>query len=76
MTTRLITETITKTLNEKGNEVKTTIGLQTAIFDSSGNEIGSVHIHQGGGSFNINVPNFNVKAVHDGVINLFIPKKK
>lgn len=72
MTTKLIKETIEKTL-VNGVEVEKTIAVETAIMDGK-NEVGRLHVNQWGGNFNLNTGQLDVQAVNDGIINVLNPQ--
>ena len=48
MTTKLVKETIERTLNELQEEVEKTVSIEYNVLDENENQVGSAHISQHG----------------------------
>ena len=48
MTTKLVKETIERTLNELQEEVEKTVSIEYKVLDDNENQVGSAHISQHG----------------------------
>ncbi len=48
MTTKLVKETIERTLNELQEEVEKTVSIEYKVLDENENQVGSAHISQHG----------------------------
>jgi hypothetical protein len=76
MTTRFIRDATERVANEKGEITTMVTSRETALLDNEGNEIGRVHAHQSGVSFQTSSPNFDVVAMHDAMINFLTTRKE
>ena len=72
MTTKLIKRTIEETLDEQGAKVEKVTGLEVALLDVNGNEIGRVNTNPWGGNFNINIGNVDVEEISQAIANILI----
>ena len=60
MTTKLVKETIERTLNELQEEVERTISIEYNILDENENQVGSVHISQHGVNISLYGSEFDI----------------
>jgi hypothetical protein len=67
MTTKLVKETIERTLNELEEEVEKTVSIEYNILDENENQVGSAHISQHGVNISLYGKEFDI---HDWVNRL------
>ena len=67
MTTKLVKETIERTLNELQEEVEKTVSIEYNILDENENQVGSAHISQHGVNISLYGSEFDI---HDWVSRL------
>ena len=60
MTTKLVKETIERTLNELQEEVERTISIEYNILDENENQVGSANISQHGVNISLYGREFNI----------------
>lgn len=61
MKTKLVKETIERTLNELQEEVEKTVSIEYKVSDENENQVGSVHISQYGISISLYGSEFNIE---------------
>lgn len=61
MTTKLVKETIERTLNEVQEEVERTISIEYNILDENENQVGSAHISQHGVNISLYGSTFDIE---------------
>ena len=67
MTTKLVKETIERTLNELQEEVEKTVSIEYNILDEDENQVGSAHISQHGVNISLYGKEYDI---HDWVSRL------
>jgi hypothetical protein len=67
MKTKLVKETIEKTLNELQEEIENTVSIEYNILDENENQVGSAHISQHGVNISLYGKEFDI---HDWVSRL------
>ena len=76
MTTKLVKETIERTLNELQEEVKKTVSIEYNILDENENQVGSAHISQHGVNISLYGSEFNIEEWTEKVNNFLNDKEK
>ena len=61
MTTKLVKETIERTLNEAQEEVEKTVSIEYKVLDENENQVGSAHISQHGVNISLYGSEFNIE---------------
>ena len=61
MTTKLVKETIERTLNELQEEVEKTVSIEYNILDENENQVGSAHISQHGVNISLYGSEFDIE---------------
>jgi len=61
MTTKLVKETIERTLNELQEEVENTVSIEYNILDENETQVGSAHISQHGVNISLYGSEFDIK---------------
>ena len=61
MTTKLVKETIERTLNELQEEVEKTVSIEYKVLDENENQVGSAHISQHGVNISLYGSEFNIE---------------
>ena len=71
MQTKLVKETIERTLNELQEEVEKTVSIEYKVLDENENQVGSAHISQHGVNISLYGSEFDI---HDwaGRLNAFL----
>ena len=67
MTTKLVKETIERTLNELQEEVEKTVSIEYKVLDENENQVGSAHISQHGVNISLYGKEYDI---HDWVSRL------
>ena len=67
MTTKLVKETIERTLNELQEEVEKTVSIEYSILNENENQVGSAHISQHGVNISLYGKEYDI---HDWVSRL------
>jgi hypothetical protein len=67
MQTKLVKETIERTLNELQEEVEKTVSIEYKVLDENENQVGSAHISQHGVNISLYGSEFDI---HDWTIRL------
>ena len=75
MKTKLVKETIERTLNELQEEVEKTVAIEYKVLDENENQVGSAHISQHGVNISLYGSEFDI---HDWVsrFNAFLNVKE
>ena len=60
MTTKLVKETIERTLNELEEEVEKTVSIEYKVLDENENQVGSAHISQHGVNISLYGKEFDI----------------
>ena len=76
MTTKLVKETIERTLNELQEEVKKTVSIEYNILDENENQVGSAHISQHGVNISLYGSEFDIEEWTEKVNNFLNDKEK
>jgi hypothetical protein len=71
MKTKLVKETIERTLNELQEEVEKTVSIEYNILDENENQVGSAHISQHGVNISLYGSNFDIEE-WEGRLNGFL----
>lgn len=71
MTTKLVKETIEKTLNELQEEVEKTVSIEYNVLDENENQVGSAHISQHGINISLYGSEFDIEE-WEGRLNGFL----
>ena len=61
MTTKLVKETIERTLNELQEEVENTVSIEYKVLDENENQVGSAHISQHGVNISLYGSEFDIE---------------
>ena len=61
MQTKLVKETIERTLNEAQEEVEKTVSIEYKVLDENENQVGSAHISQHGVNISLYGSEFNIE---------------
>ena len=61
MTTKLVKETIERTLNEAQEEVEKTVSIEYNVLDENENQVGSAHISQHGVNISLYGGEFDIE---------------
>ena len=61
MTTKLVKETIERTLNELQEEVEKTVSIEYKVLDENENQVGSAHISQHGVNISLYGREFDIE---------------
>ena len=61
MTTKLVKETIERTLNELQEEVEKTVSIEYKVLDENENQVGSAHISQHGVNISLYGKEFDIE---------------
>ena len=61
MTTKLVKETIERTLNELQEEVEKTVSIEYKVLDENENQVGSAHISQHGVNISLYGSEFDIE---------------
>ena len=69
MTTKLIKETIERTLNDVQEEIKKTVSIEYNILDENENRVGSAHISQHGVNISLYGREFDIEDWTEKVNN-------
>ena len=69
MTTKLVKETIERTLNELQEKVDNTVSIEYKVLDENENQVGSAHISQHGVNISLYGSEFDIEEWTDRVNN-------
>ena len=75
MTTKLVKETIERTLNELQEEVEKTVSIEYNILDENEVQVGSAHISQHGVNISLYGKEFDIEE-WEGRLNSFLNVKE
>ena len=75
MTTKLVKETIERTLNKLQEEVEKTVSIEYNILDENENQVGSAHISQHGVNISLYGSDFDIEDWTEKVNNFLNDKE-
>jgi hypothetical protein len=75
MQTKLVKETIERTLNELQEEVEKTVSIEYKVLDENENQVGSAHISQHGVNISLYGSEFDIEDWTEKVNNFLNDKE-